>query len=1483
MRCENCQPLILDYLYGLLDGPEADAVETHLRDCAGCAAARDDAARVQGLIARAAKQAFPRVRFDPTAKLPRSPVLSAPKLAADAASPAAPALASGPARRQPRALLGLSWAIAAAVLLAVPGTVIPVWGLLKRAETTRAEAAASFARATEATRATQTLQNQITQQREAAAQALNEARQAHDAVLTRWVAEERAILQALTDRNKMLVEVRKPAAIQPGAPNEFLVSIRGDRSTAPNARLYAEIRDQTDAVIYSQRLDMERRGDTPIRLPAQAWTNLKPQSELFLVITSEDQKTGARTPVQDRIRLFGPVYATMLATDKSTYRPGETVYFRSLTLDRVTFKPPEREQLLHFELVCNTQTPMRNLSLTGSTDLVRVVNGQVEPVRGPDNKPIRGVGTGAFLLPSDLDEGDYTLVLHELPHPAGYPPAVPFPVVRPIKVQSGPTDVYQKVVRFAGAGYRPGEMVEGWAELRFEDQPVAGATVQLVGIADGSPLEVAVLQPATGSDGRVRFRFTLPRELERGDVRLKATFHARYGEGIREESVAERVPVVGRSLIVEFFPEGGTLVAGVPCRVYFRATTPSGLPVDLRGVITDGRTELARVETIQDAAEAAANRGIGSFTYTPTLGTPVWLKLDNDIYTPLLQAAFPIAPAAVAGAPVVASVRTRFALPLPQIEGVVMTVPDTVTAPGEPIRVHLRSVGKERNLVVGAYIRGRLADTQKVTARPGELAAVQLLANSDSRGGVVRITVFEEQPEESGQPVPDLHPLAERLVFRRPGELLNLNLSLSGRPGLPRTPAFPANTPVELTITATDEKGQATAAILWATAVNSGVAPGPKDRLLTTHFLLAGEISSPDAMEYADFLLTDHPLAAQVLDGVLATQGWRRFAEQTPAPLTRRTVLAPPEHAALQANSGQYGTWNEGLGVREHRRLYEVYQPRYEVAKKALEAAEARHAAALADATAEQQLRELVTRAEQIHQEAVTAADKAAAANRPLQRFQQAGWYGVAGFGLLAVMLAIASYVRPVARLPLGIGTAGSVGLVAFLVFALVQVHSAQAGDPNGWQPTAQPVPPSTPSQPPVEAPAAKSFAGTAPLAPAPRSSSQDETNTEQPRLSVSAPPSSAAGGGANTAVAGSSGFAASPLGTPEVHSGGVPGTPSGRPKDSGFQKSDRDIGTPPMSGLPVGSPPLGSVTGGGSGFGNMVGKAQPGGLGGPLFKESRPKGGPFPALPQLPMPPFSSQPLTQLDGGSGWQPGDKFRAIPDSELKDRMRNATRKTPGTHQSTDTASIAQAANSPSISESFQSDLQRVHEQTQHQNRVAIEQLYRAYAQKQAIPVEQLKEQVNALMTGRGTVNLPKQGFVPPRPPGGLGRGMEAELIPGLPPLPELQALLRVQLAMVEPTPLVVREYAPPRPGSTDPAGPVHQLPDTILWQPVIVLSSTGKTTLPLMLGSAEGGYQVIVAGHTLDGRLGAVRTIIPIAPSGPTSGVDSSRPVPPKMP
>ena len=111
-----------------------------------------------------------------------------------------------------------------------------------------------------------------------------------------------------------------------------------------------------------------------------------------------------------------------------------------------------------------------------------------------------------------------------------------------------------------------------------------------------------------------------------------------------------------------------------------------------------------------------------------------------------------------------------------------------------------------------------------MTIEPNQVSEVRLMANTDPRGGVVRITVFEEPPEaellgeaRSG-PKPDVKPVAERLVFRKPGDLLNLGFTTTG--------VHAPGSPIELNIAATDEKGHPAVAVLYAAAVNTGIRPG---------------------------------------------------------------------------------------------------------------------------------------------------------------------------------------------------------------------------------------------------------------------------------------------------------------------------------------------------------------------------------------------------------------------------------------------------------------------------------------------------------------------------------------------------------------------------------------------------------------------------------------------------------------------------------
>jgi hypothetical protein len=68
-------------------------------------------------------------------------------------------------------------------------------------------------------------------------------------------------------------------------------------------------------------------------------------------------------------------------------------------------------------------------------------------------------------------------------------------------------------------------------------------------------------------------------------------------------------------------------------------------------------------------------------------------------------------------------------------------------------------------------------------------------------------------------------------------------------------------------------------------------------------------------------------------------------------------------------------------------------------------------------------------------------------------------------------------------------------------------------------------------------------------------------------------------------------------------------------------------------------------------------------------------------------------------------------------------------------------------------------------------------------------------------------------------------------------------------------MVIRQYAHTR-GTTDPDAPRTDFTETLLWQPLLVVPQSGNLTLEFSLSDAINPYQVLIAGHTLDGRLGA---------------------------
>jgi hypothetical protein len=255
----------------------------------------------------------------------------------------------------------------------------------------------------------------------------------------------------------------------------------------------------------------------------------------------------------------------------------------------------------------------------------------------------------------------------------------------------------------------------------------------------------------------------------------------------------------------------------------------------------------------------------------------------------------------------------------------VLSVPEGVFT--DKIRVVLANQGQPRKLLVGAYCRGRLLDHHTVAFRANESMAV-LLTPAANVSGVFRVTVFEERPGKQ------LVPVAERLIYRKPVERLDLTVTADRE-------TYGPGDKVKLSLKAADEKGRGIPGIVVVSAVDLGLlklADEKTARGLPTHFFLTTEVRQPEDLEYADFLVGPHPKAAVALDLLLGTQGWRRFAEQQdPAKFRReqkqdadRLLLAfgnalpqqtnLAEVAVLNVNKTFRPKWDalqEKLGARE--------------------------------------------------------------------------------------------------------------------------------------------------------------------------------------------------------------------------------------------------------------------------------------------------------------------------------------------------------------------------------------------------------------------------------------------------------------------------------------------------------------------------------------------------------------------------------------
>ncbi|RZK24487.1 MAG: hypothetical protein EOO56_01165 [Hymenobacter sp.] len=289
---------------------------------------------------------------------------------------------------------------------------------------------------------------------------------------------------------------------------------------------------------------------------------------------------------------------------------------------------------------------------------------------------------------------------------------------------------------------------------------------------------------------------------------------------------------------VQFFPEGGQLVQGLPGRVAFKVTDRYGRSVAATGTVADARgTTLATFQTLKF--------GMGSFLLTPAAA--------GAAYTATLR--LPDGKVLTSKLPAVAE------------QGYALQVTDNDR--GQLIvAVQAQGAGATGSLHLLAH-SGQRVTVEADAAFSGGQAVFQV----DKRRlhpGITHFTVFAEQ-----------RPVGERLYFRRPAQALRIQ-------GQAAAAAYGTRRQVRLQVGAP----QAAALSLAVYRLDSLSTEAPAD--IASHLLLAADLTG--FVEDAGYYFRDSSaVAQQAADNLMLTQGWRRFRWEDVAAGRPPTISYPPE------------------------------------------------------------------------------------------------------------------------------------------------------------------------------------------------------------------------------------------------------------------------------------------------------------------------------------------------------------------------------------------------------------------------------------------------------------------------------------------------------------------------------------------------------------------------------------------------------------
>ncbi|MCB9354711.1 MAG: carboxypeptidase regulatory-like domain-containing protein [Lewinellaceae bacterium] len=368
----------------------------------------------------------------------------------------------------------------------------------------------------------------------------------------------------------------------------------------------------------------------------------------------------------------------------------------------------------------------------------------------------------------------------------------------------------------------PGDMAIARLDVSgLDNKALAKSDIRFTATADGR--ECAVGTAKTDGNGRAYLKFRLPEDLKSADGLLNVLI-AHKGS---TESISRAIPIVLNKIDLQFFPEGGDAVAGLPCQMAFKALNEFGKPADVSGIIVDEKgAQVAEFSSYHD--------GMGAFGFVPQAGRRYEARLTRPLAS---DTPYPLPDIAVSGYSLRLQNRNEKSLQF------------AVSATGNG-KAYLLGTSQDKPFFFREIEFGGQSSDQQVTVPVQDLPM-----------GIARFTLFDSEKSEQ----------AERLVFVNRDKGLDIEITTDKERYLPREK-------VQMDIKVRDHMGrpvQGRFSLAVADEKLLSFADDKQGHILASLLLeqdVKGKIEEPNF--YFD---PAEPKSAQALDYLLMTQGWRRF------------------------------------------------------------------------------------------------------------------------------------------------------------------------------------------------------------------------------------------------------------------------------------------------------------------------------------------------------------------------------------------------------------------------------------------------------------------------------------------------------------------------------------------------------------------------------------------------------------------------------